>query len=1123
MNNLGRKTTLIMASLLYGGLLSSVPVLADDTEIYLGSNLGVNDAQPNVLFIVDTSGSMDSDVITRADYDPSHDYGEDDDACRQFTNDRVFTSNSTRCRWDEDDLYFFDADALKCHAAILSLASTGFYQDRLAMWRGGEWDSVSNRSRNRDNDVECAADSGIHGEHLIDADKWASDSNGPWSSNSTDSVTWSSTGRSYTIYSGNYLNYLRTAPITSRKSRIETVKDVVTNVVNSVQNIRIGLMRFDSDANGGMVVTPMGPIDATKPDFLDALDAMEPEGGTPLGEVMIEAALYYQGKNVDYGNRSEDHNGDDLLSHEKSRTPDGGSKYKTPIELQCQKNFIVYLTDGEPTSDSPSSTRLALVGAPTTCAGTAYCLDDIAGAMAAKDQSDDFAEDQKVSTYTIGFATDQVLLSATAAASKKGSGAGKYYTADNTEELTNAFTNILTDILGVSATFSSPAVSVNAFNRTSHRSDLYFSLFKPSTGPHWDGNFKRYKLSFETDGTPIVTDAEDKVAVSDTTGYFRDDSISFWTQAADAPDGAEAEEGGAASRLTNTRKVYTYTGTSLTLSAPTNQLHEDNADVTTTLLGLDTQADPAAYRKKLLQWARGIDVNDSDADGDLTDARRIMGDPLHGQPALIQYAGPDDDPDLTAYVVTNDGYLHAVDTKLDKGTEIFSFVPAELLDRLSVFYEDDGSIQKPYGIDGSVVPWVKDVNEDGVIKLGTDHVYIYFGMRRGGNNYYALDVTDRANPKLKWVIRGGSAGFKELGQTWSKPTLRKIKVAGKDTPVLIFGGGYDTNQDAVADRTEDSIGRAIYIVDADTGILLWSVSNQAGSTRTLADMDYSIPSDIAALDTKGDGYVNMLFVGDMGGQIWRFDIKASDSESNLDNLITGGRIADFSADSTPADTRRFYYPPDAAILKNDKGVAYLSLIAVSGYRSGPLNLVVDDRIYMLRPEMSPPSSYTTLTEDDLFNTTENDIGEGDAGEQDDAALLLASKHGWYIELEENGEKGLSRPLIFAGNVFITTYIPTDSSSAGTTCLPSEGWGRLYIISAANGTPVHNFDTVEVDSDDELTKADRIRTLNKAGIPADPIMIRTNDPNQKNVANCIGTECFEVDDTNRRTSLYWYEK
>jgi len=1111
MSYFNRKAGILISGII-AGMICSAPVMADDTEIYVGSNSGISNVPPNVLFVVDTSGSMDSAVITREPYDPNYDYSGNSGAC--YDNSRIYTKPDQH--WYDcynysvsAKNYYFNASALQCNAAA-SLATTGFYQDRLAQWRGGVWKTISNSSRTAY--VECKADNGIHGNG--GSAVWASNSNGPWSTDQNDSVDWSAIGSSQTIYAGNYMNYLKTAPIVSSSTRINVVKDVVTNVVNSVQDINIGLMRFSRNAEGGMVVTPMGDIATNKTQFLSDLNVMTARGGTPLSESLYEAARYYQGKSVDYGDQSTDANGT-LLSAPDSRTPSGGSQYKTPIEFQCQKNFIVLLTDGEPTSDYVSTSRLSSIGV-SSCTGN--CLDEIAGAMASQDQSTTFAEDQKVSTYTIGFTTDQQLLEDTADKSKQGSGAGKYFTADNASDLTNVFTNILTDILGVSSTFSSPAVSVNAFNRTSHRSDLYFTLFKPDTGPHWDGNLKRYKLAFATDGTPTIKDASGNDAVSDTTGFFRDSSISYWTQTADAPDGKEAGDGGAASRLTNTRKVYTSFGNA-DLTDSSNALNETNTNLTDAVLGITGQT--SAYRDKLLKWARGIDVNDQDNDGSTTDARRIMGDPLHSQPALIQYGGPDSDPDLTAYVVTNDGYLHAFDTRLNAGTELFSFVPNELLDRLDVFYNDDGSVIKPYGLDGTVVPWVDDQNQDGIIS-GSDHVYIYFGMRRGGNNIYALDVTDRSTPKLKWVIKGGTSSFTELGQTWSKPTLRKILLGGQEKHVLIFGGGYDTNQDGASSRSTDSVGRAVYIVDADTGSLLWWASSQAGADLTLPDMKYSIPSDVAAVDSTGDGYVNMLYIGDMGGQIWRFDIARGDTASDLSSLVTGGRIAELAGNNS-ASARRFYSPPDAAVIKNKSNPAYISLIITSGYRAHPLNTTIEDRIYMLKdtPIKGKPTSYTTITESDLFDTTDNTIGQGTGSTVDVAQQSLDSASGWMIKLEDTGEKGLSRPLIFDGKAFITSYIP--NSSAGTSCMPSEGSGRLYIVHVADGTPVYNFDTVESNSEKDLTRADRPKALARGGIQGDPTMIRTDDENQKNMTGCVGTECFEVKDTNTHKVLYHFEE
>jgi type IV pilus assembly protein PilY1 len=395
-------------------------------------------------------------------------------------------------------------------------------------------------------------------------------------------------------------------------------------------------------------------------------------------------------------------------------------------------------------------------------------------------------------------------------------------------------------------------------------------------------------------------------------------------------------------------------------------------------------------------------------------------------------------------------------------------------------------------------------------------------MRRGGNFYYAMDVTDRANPRVLWKITGGAGDFVELGDTWSKPVLRKIRLGGDDRLVLIFGGGYDTNQDAVSERTPDGVGRAVYIVDAETGQRLWWAADDPGASLTLTDMDYSIPSDVAAIDSNGDGYANILYVGDMGGQLWRFDIERGETatDNNLATLMTGGRIADLAVDNSPADTRRFYYPPDVARVKFD-GNYYLSIILSSGFRAHPLDTTVQDRIYMIRdlPLSGAPTTYTTLDEADLYDTTSNIIAEGNDTQQDQALNELRAAHGWYIDLEETGEKGLARPTIFNGVAFVTSYIPTDSSS-GQTCAPSEGTGRIYLVNMLNGTPVYNTDpTIPPEN---LTKDDRFVGLVKAGIPGDPRLIKTADPNQKNWTTCVGTECFDFEIRKPDEILYWFE-
>ena len=153
------------------------------------------------------------------------------------------------------------------------------------------------------------------------------------------------------------------------------------------------------------------------------------------------------------------------------------------------------------------------------------------------------------------------------------------------------------------------------------------------------------------------------------------------------------------------------------------------------------------------------------------------------------------------------------------------------------------------------------------------------GFNRNPNcpesKYQNLDITKPDSPKVMWggPIVGGSGDFQELAQTWSKAQVAYINLRGyKDRPVLIFGAGYDTNKDNVI-RTNDSKGRGVFIVDAETGKKIWALTpNENGFTG-----NHSIASDITVLDSDYDGYVDRLYATDTGGDIWRIDMPGEDS------------------------------------------------------------------------------------------------------------------------------------------------------------------------------------------------------------------------------------------------------
>ena len=96
----------------------ALPALADDTEIYK-SNASAG-ARPNVLFIMDTSGSMDGTVITTVPpYDPGTTYAGSCDATRIYYT----TSDTTPSGCGSLD--YFPAVSNTCDASNAALAPGG--------------------------------------------------------------------------------------------------------------------------------------------------------------------------------------------------------------------------------------------------------------------------------------------------------------------------------------------------------------------------------------------------------------------------------------------------------------------------------------------------------------------------------------------------------------------------------------------------------------------------------------------------------------------------------------------------------------------------------------------------------------------------------------------------------------------------------------------------------------------------------------------------------------------------------------------------------------------------------------------------------------------------------------
>ena len=342
---------------------------------------------------------------------------------------------------------------------------------------------------------------------------------------------------------------------------------------------------------------------------------------------------------------------------------------------------------------------------------------------------------------------------------------------------------------------------------------------------------------------------------------------------------------------------------------------------------------------------------------------------------------------------------------------------------------------------------------------------------------YALDVSDPLVPKLLWKKTNASTGFAEMGQTWSQPTV--VRVRGYVNPVLIFGGGYDPNQDSEPPGT-DTMGRGIFILDAVTGNLLWR-AGPGGSASTctvtaataattgcqLQKMIYSIPADITPVDRDFDGCIDRIYAADVGGNIWRVDLQAkvvTASGTCGDNTVLAGAepkdwqatlFAEVGGASTDTTKRKFFFPPDVVTTKT-----FDAVLASTGDREHPLRTVagstatnayaIYNKFYMIkdtkvRNDANESTAWVTVTD-----TSGSTVDSGTAANFFDATTTAydGTLNGFRVRLTNAGEKGVNAPATVGGFTFFGTNQPVVPDA--TSCEPNLGTARGYRVNFLTG-------------------------------------------------------------------------
>jgi type IV pilus assembly protein PilY1 len=571
--------------------------------------------------------------------------------------------------------------------------------------------------------------------------------NSKWAATPSATLVTSDLGQS-AQYDGNYLNWVFFNATTAQRAAIPTVtriqaaKQAVNTVFASSTNCRFGLMDFNNGSSGGHLVAPMGTSVAALQTALTTIAATEM---TPLARTLDSALVYYQSTGAN-----------------------------APIVAACEKSFIVLVTDGEPTNDSPVPAFLQNYsgvakpacpkgnkggGLPITCPD--YVM-DISAYLYRNDMRADFAGIQNVSTYVIGCNVDSWILQSTA-----DNGGGEYFTVNDVSGLGAAVQATFASISKRVAAGAAVAV-VSSENRNNNR--LYRARYETQT---WQGFVEAFPLPYHAGAQPLW------------------EAGSLLSQ-----------------RSSSSRVIYTSidgaTATAFTSSnAPYLMASLGAADLTTA--------------GNIIEYARGTAVA-----GTRDRAGWVLGDVIDASPIVVGapslYSSlPGYGAFRTAYlsrpemlyVGANDGMLHCFSTA--DGSEQWAYVPRDVLPRLGDLMST--SYCHEYYV--NLTPAAYDVYTGGAWKT-----ILVGGEERGGNGLFALNVTDPAHPALLWDL-----SLTALRGSWNTPTL--VRDRTRNAQVFCVGTGY-----------EPTLATAgLLVMDPGTGTVLTSFnlgSAFAGNKTTRA-------------------------------------------------------------------------------------------------------------------------------------------------------------------------------------------------------------------------------------------------------------------------------------------------
>lgn len=418
-----------------------------------------------------------------------------------------------------------------------------------------------------------------------------------------------------------------------------------------------------------------------------------------------------------------------------------------------------------------------------------------------------------------------------------------------------------------------------------------------------------------------------------------------------------------------------------------------------------------------------------------------LGDIVNAQPIFVRkpffnytdagYAsfktGAADNRDAMVYVATNDGMLHAFyagssTTDPNGGVERWAYIPSMVLPNLFRLADSNYSSLHQFYVDGS--PTAGDAYLGGVWKT-----MLVGGLNKGGKGYYALDITDPANPQALWEFKHSTTCYSaasaathyadcHLGYTFGNPVITKLS---NGTWVVLVTSGYNNVNSPTI--TGDGLGY-LYVLNAADGKILSKIATTAGSATT--------PSGLGKINNWVDSSTTnnitlRVYGGDLLGNVWRFDINDLLAPTGTDAFLLTV-LTDSAGASQPITTK-----PELALIDTTPTVyiatgSYLGAADLTTTQTQSIYAVKDTQISATVTPVTITGLRTgTLAQQTLTDTT-NASG---SAIRTVSCTTCSAVGGWFADLPISKERVNVDPKLQLGTLIVASNIPEGSScSAG---------------------------------------------------------------------------------------------